>query len=409
MSRQGRRRETIKGSWTDAEDKRLTYIVTTASSLNWSNVADEMQGRSAKQCRERWVQNLRPDLEHEPINEMEGNFIMAQVETLGKKWAEIARRLEYDLGRIRSDNNVKNWYNGTVNRLNRAERRRENSALHRYNASLAAAAALSRPSPSFSSPCRSRSPRPMPQQLALAHQRELPLPMTSASDVALVSPTSTGSFYGEHRKQHHLSHAAPIHPSNGPRSYPATSPHGAPGPQLYRRPSVHQLPPLQDALRYSARDREFDLQWPKQEQQQSPPQYQAQPTYYSQRLSERRTSVYTMSGSPQSDRHYVPSLVSDTGSLPSPQESPTHAPASPNAIVAHTLPPLAAMDFEEKAAYGASRSPPTMTRSWSGRSDDLCESRTLPPAVLEPQVMESRSRSSSRGISSFAINHLLNP
>ncbi|CAK7567203.1 MAG: hypothetical protein SEPTF4163_005165 [Sporothrix epigloea] len=411
MSRQGRRRETIKGSWTEAEDKRLSYIVTTATSLNWSNVAEEMFGRSAKQCRERWVQNLRPDLEHEPINEMEGNFIMAQVETLGKKWAEIARRLEYDLGRIRSDNNVKNWYNGTINRLNRAERRRENSALHRYNASLAAAAALSRPSPSFSSSCRSRSPRLMPpQQLTLAHQRELPPPMTSASDVSLVSPTSTGSFYAEHRKQHQhqLSHAAPIHSSNGPRSYPATSPLGGPGPQLHRRPSVHQLPPLQDALRYSARDREFDLHWPKQEQQ-SPPQYQVQPTYYSQRLSERRTSVYTISGSPQSDRHYVPSLVSDTGSLPSPQESPMHAPASPNVVVAHTLPPLAAMDFEAKAAYGASRSPPIMARSWSGHSNDLCESRTLPPSVLEPQVVEPRPRSSSRGHPSFAITHLLNP
>ncbi|CAK7266996.1 hypothetical protein SEPCBS119000_002312 [Sporothrix epigloea] len=396
MSRQGRRQETIKGSWTEAEDKRLTFIVKSSGNLNWSNVADEMKGRSAKQCRERWVQNLRPDLEHEPINEMEGIFIMEQVERLGKKWAEIARRLECDTGRIRSDNNVKNWYNGTVNRQNRAERRREASALLRHNATAAAAAAaaagaaattLARPSTSFSSSYRSRSARPMPpQQLTLADQRELPPPMSaSASDLALASPTSALGYYGEVRHQHPLSHAAPIHASYN----------NTPALPLQRQPSVHQLPPLQDALRYSVSDREFERQWPQQ-------------THYTQRLPERRPSVYTLAGSPQSDRHCVPSLMSDTGSPPSARDSPTHAPASPNAVVSTILPPLAAMDGQDRKGYAAYSLPLTANRSWSGQSDDLQLYSSRPSVLMEPRVVVPRPSSSSRGSSSFAIAHLLN-
>ncbi|CAK7228707.1 hypothetical protein SCUCBS95973_006972 [Sporothrix curviconia] len=411
MSRPGRRRETIKGSWTDAEDKRLVYIVTTTSCINWSNVADEMQGRSAKQCRERWVQNLRPDLEHEPINEMEGNFIMAHVETLGKKWAEIARRLEYETGRVRSDNNVKNWYNGTVNRQTRAERRREAAGQHqhqhqhRHNITAAAAPALPRPSPSFSSSCRSRAARPTPpQQLTLAHQRDLPRPQASASDMALVSPMSANSYYGEHRhqypSQHTHQHAAPAQQYNGPSGYPTASHPAAP---YQRRPSVHQLPSLQDALRHNVPDRESDVHWSQQQQQPQP-----QP-HYPPRLSDRRASVYTMVDSPRSDHHYVPSLMSDTGSPPSLRESPMHAPASPNTAVPPILPPLASMDVDDKdAAHGAYRSPTTMTRSWSGHSDDQYQPRALPPILMEPKLAAPRPSSSSRGPSGFALSHLLN-
>ncbi|CAK7238965.1 MAG: hypothetical protein STHCBS139747_000386 [Sporothrix thermara] len=405
MSRQGRRRETIKGSWTDAEDKRLSYIVTTAVNLNWSNVADEMQGRSAKQCRERWVQNLRPDLEHEPINEMEGNFIMAQVETLGKKWAEIARRLQEQTGRVRSDNNVKNWYNGTVNRQTRAERRREAAGQHRHNTStsssstVAASNSLPRPSASFSTSCRSRVAQPaLPQQLTLAHQRELPRPLTSStSDMAMLSPmSSTNSYYNEHRQFHHHQqpHQQYLSSSSG---YPTAS---HPAASYERRPSGPLLPPLQDALRHNnVQDRESDMHWSQQQQQQQ--------AHYPQRYSDRRASVYTMVDSPRSDHHYVPSLVSDTGSPPSLRESPMHAPASPNTTVPLILPPLASMDVDDKDYHGAHRSPITMTRSWSGNSDDQYQ-RPVPPVCMEPKLMAPRPSSSSRGPSGFDISHLLN-
>jgi Myb-like DNA-binding protein FlbD len=73
-----------------------------------------MHYRSPKQCRERFHQNLTPSLNREPISADEGLMIERMVTEMGKRWAEIARRLGN-----RSDNAVKNWWNGSMNRKRR--------------------------------------------------------------------------------------------------------------------------------------------------------------------------------------------------------------------------------------------------------------------------------------------------
>jgi Myb-like DNA-binding protein FlbD len=73
-----------------------------------------MHYRSPKQCRERFHQNLKPSLNREPISAEEGLMIERMVNEMGKRWAEIARRLGN-----RSDNAVKNWWNGSMNRKKR--------------------------------------------------------------------------------------------------------------------------------------------------------------------------------------------------------------------------------------------------------------------------------------------------
>ncbi|KAE8551205.1 hypothetical protein TMatcc_009313 [Talaromyces marneffei ATCC 18224] len=73
-----------------------------------------MHFRSPKQCRERFHQNLKPSLNHTPISAEEGLMIERMVNEMGKRWAEIARRLGN-----RSDNAVKNWWNGNMNRKRR--------------------------------------------------------------------------------------------------------------------------------------------------------------------------------------------------------------------------------------------------------------------------------------------------
>lgn len=104
-----------KGSWSEAEDNmlRAEYM---SCDQNWSVIATRMTGRTAKQCRERWVQNLRPELTHGTMTDEECAFILDSVNTVGQKWAEIARRLQAAGIGCRSDNAVKNWYNGTINR-----------------------------------------------------------------------------------------------------------------------------------------------------------------------------------------------------------------------------------------------------------------------------------------------------
>lgn len=94
-------------------------LVQTQGALNWVKIAGMLTSRTPKQCRERYHQNLKPNLNHDPISHEEGLVIERLVNQLGKRWAEIARQLPN-----RSDNAVKNWWNGSMNRRKRLNRRR---------------------------------------------------------------------------------------------------------------------------------------------------------------------------------------------------------------------------------------------------------------------------------------------
>ncbi|KAG6283411.1 hypothetical protein E4U46_007790 [Claviceps purpurea] len=106
-----------KVSWSPSEDDLLKSRVLEKGARDWVEISSFVGSRSAKQCRERWHHVLDPRLDHGPITREEGDLIFKWVARKGQQWAEIARQLKG-----RSDNGVKNWYNGVQKKMERREK-----------------------------------------------------------------------------------------------------------------------------------------------------------------------------------------------------------------------------------------------------------------------------------------------
>lgn len=92
-------------SWTPEEDRLLLELIRTHGPRNWSQIAEGLEGRVGKQCRERWRNHLDPGIRRDPFTPKEDELILKLVNDVGTRWSKIAERLPG-----RTENMVKNRY-----------------------------------------------------------------------------------------------------------------------------------------------------------------------------------------------------------------------------------------------------------------------------------------------------------
>ncbi|CAN6323217.1 unnamed protein product [Urochloa humidicola] len=108
-----------RGPWTEEEDDTLKAMVDVYGERKWAVVSKHLPGRIGKQCRERWTNHLRPDIDRNKTfwTEAEDEELIEAHRVYGNRWSLIAKQLGG-----RSENSVKNHWNATKRSL-KAKRR----------------------------------------------------------------------------------------------------------------------------------------------------------------------------------------------------------------------------------------------------------------------------------------------
>ncbi|CAD8068742.1 unnamed protein product [Paramecium sonneborni] len=102
------RRSRINKYWKKSEDEQLINLVQKFG-LKWSNIAQIMQVRNGKQCRDRYTNVLDPNLKMNSFSQEEDELIYEQYLQQGSKWSYISKQLQG-----RSPNQIKNRFYGHI-------------------------------------------------------------------------------------------------------------------------------------------------------------------------------------------------------------------------------------------------------------------------------------------------------
>lgn len=101
----------MRKKWTSSEDNALSSLVQECKSvpIDWGAISEKMYERgfqkSARQARERWTNQLNPDLERDSLDSNEHEKLLEMHNSLGNSWKKIAKNFPG-----RSDNGIKNQF-----------------------------------------------------------------------------------------------------------------------------------------------------------------------------------------------------------------------------------------------------------------------------------------------------------
>ena len=101
-----------KGNWSKEEDELLVDWVKQNGSTKWTECSKFINGRCGKQCRERWVNILNPDIKKGDWSEQEQEIIFSKLPNFMTSWSLMSGVL---VGR--TENSIKNYFYSSVRRI----------------------------------------------------------------------------------------------------------------------------------------------------------------------------------------------------------------------------------------------------------------------------------------------------
>jgi hypothetical protein len=108
----------FKNKFTAAEDYLLLEVVDKFGCRDWAEVASHIEGRNARQCRERWNNYVNPSIAKVPWTSTEEALLEQKFREYGTKWQTIASFFP-----SRSKNHIKNHWLTKQRRLKKKTER----------------------------------------------------------------------------------------------------------------------------------------------------------------------------------------------------------------------------------------------------------------------------------------------
>jgi hypothetical protein len=79
----------VRLKFSPEEDSTLMALVQKFGQGNWQSIASYMNGRTSRQCKERWIHYLDPTIIVKPWTKREDRLLEQKVGELGKKWKQL--------------------------------------------------------------------------------------------------------------------------------------------------------------------------------------------------------------------------------------------------------------------------------------------------------------------------------